>query len=214
MISNETENQGVKDPSAATSEVEGAPNTNPTISEAEEAQRKRELEDLRTMLHIRELETKVKTYESKLSDIREYVKKIENETEAVRQRTAREAEKTADRRISEFLVSLLKISDNFDLSIKTATGDTSPLAEGIRMIHSQFAQFLQSAGLEKLNPKGEVFDPHQHEALTTIPTTIKEMDNVVVEEVKAGYRFKDATLRPASVVVGRFESSEDKAGAH
>lgn len=222
MISSENKSPEYSDPAEETveetrgqkQEAQAENNANSSAqNEISDEQRKLELEHLKSSLYIRELETKVKNYESKLTDIRDYVKKMETEIENIRLRSSRDAQRTVDQRIGEFLISLLNISDNFDLSVKTAEGDQSPLAQGVRMIHSQLANFLQQAGLVRMSPKGEVFDPHQHEAISMQPTDIKEMDNVVMHEVKGGYRFKDAILRPAQVVVGRFQSSEDSNSA-
>jgi molecular chaperone GrpE len=201
-------------PPVAPHEAEGQ-NENASRTEAKsDSSAKPDLEDIRVALHIRELESKVKSYETRLADIREYVKKMEGEIENIRQRSARESQRMIDQRIGEFFIKLLNISDNFDLSLKTAESEKSALADGVRMIHSQFAQFLQQAGLERLSPKGEIFDPHQHEAIATQPTPIKEMDNVVLQEAKAGYRLKENILRPAQVVVGRFQSSDDQERVH
>jgi molecular chaperone GrpE len=48
------------------------------------------------------------------------------------------------------------------------------------------------------------FDPAVHEALTTVPAETAEEDDTVAQVFQKGYRFKGQLLRPARVVVRKF----------
>lgn len=179
-------------------------------AEQAKAERDRELQDVKTVLYIKELESKVSTYETKLTDIRDYVKKMEGEIEQIRLRTQRDSQKNIDKKISDFLVSLLSVADNFELSLQSAKDEQGPLVDGLKLIHSQLQNFLTQSGLERISTKGEMFDPHKHEALCTQPVDSKHMDGAVLQETKAGYKFKELIIRPAQVVVGKSSSGEDE----
>ena len=59
---------------------------------------------------------------------------------------------------------------------------------------------LERNGVEAVDPKGEKFDPNQHEALSTLPVEGAE-SGVVVEVMQKGYRLGEQLIRPARVVV-------------
>ena len=100
--------------------------------------------------------------------------------------------------ISEFL----PIADNLEMAekyIKEAK-DFKAVQEGVDMIHLQIQKFLKDIGLEKIRSVGEKFDPNIHEAVETADAKDKE-ENLVIEELKPGYKFNGKLLRPASVKI-------------
>ncbi|MBN8555100.1 MAG: nucleotide exchange factor GrpE [Deltaproteobacteria bacterium] len=171
---------------------------------AEQREKERELEELRSVLRIKELEAKVSGYESKLSDIRAYVKKMEEEVSQIRFRAERDLQKNLDQQNAKIFMSLLPIVDNFDRSLQAASGESaSAFSDGMQMIYKQLKDFLAKSGLEKIEANGTAFDPQFHEAVAARAVDEKDLDDVIVEEVQAGYKYKDQVIRPAQVVVGK-----------
>ena len=74
------------------------------------------------------------------------------------------------------------------------------LAHGVLLVFRGLRETLKRNGIEQVDPKGEKFDPNQHEALSTMPVEGAE-PGVVVEVMQKGYRFEDQLIRPARVVV-------------
>jgi molecular chaperone GrpE len=64
---------------------------------------------------------------------------------------------------------------------------------------------LSAAGITEIDPKGEPFDPNQHEALSLVPASHVE-PNSVLEVVQKGYRMNERLLRAAKVIVARSET--------
>ena len=50
--------------------------------------------------------------------------------------------------------------------------------------------------------KGEVFNPHLHEAIELVDTQ-EAPDHQVIEELQRGYKLKERLLRPAMVKVAK-----------
>jgi molecular chaperone GrpE len=50
--------------------------------------------------------------------------------------------------------------------------------------------------------RGELFDPHLHEAVETVDSTVARNNNVL-EELQGGYKIGDRLLRPAMVRIAR-----------
>ena len=63
---------------------------------------------------------------------------------------------------------------------------------------------LTNAGLEIVHPTNETFNPELHEAVATQPAKSPEEDDVVATVFQPGYLFKGQLLRPAQVVVKKW----------
>jgi molecular chaperone GrpE len=96
----------------------------------------------------------------------------------------------------------LPILDNLEISEKhiAEAKDFHAVREGVDMVHKQIQKFLKDIGLEKVKAVGEKFDPHLHEAVETVEAKDKD-DDLIVEELKPGYKFNDKLLRPAVVKI-------------
>ena len=73
--------------------------------------------------------------------------------------------------------------------------------EGLSLIRSKMWSELSADGVSKVVTKGEKFDPTKMEAITTIPPTDDFPSNTVIDELEAGYMYKERVLIPARVVV-------------
>jgi hypothetical protein len=60
---------------------------------------------------------------------------------------------------------------------------------------------LLMGGSMHMDPR---FDPRLAEAVDLVPVSDASQDDLVVQEVRAGYRIGERVLRPARVRVGRF----------
>jgi molecular chaperone GrpE len=89
--------------------------------------------------------------------------------------------------------------DNLERALEAAD-DGAALREGVEMVLSGLRETLTRNGIEVVDPKGEKFDPNQHEALSTMPVEGAE-SGTVVEVMQKGYRLEDQLVRPARVVV-------------
>jgi molecular chaperone GrpE len=79
------------------------------------------------------------------------------------------------------------------------------LIEGVDLVERKFRQALESAGVEMIDPLGEVFDPNIMEAMLGVPTEDPEEDQKVQDVFEKGYSFKGHLVRPARVTVFKHE---------
>ncbi len=96
---------------------------------------------------------------------------------------------------------LLPIIDNFERALKHAPAESadSDYVKGIEAIVKQFGKTLTDIGVERIKTVGEPFDPHYHEAVS-----MEEGDGteeIVSEELQAGYKLGDEVIRHAMVRV-------------
>ena len=71
---------------------------------------------------------------------------------------------------------------------------------GVLLVLNGMREALRREGIEAVDPKGEKFDPNQHEALSTVPVEGTE-SGTVVEVLQKGYKLGEQLVRPARVVV-------------
>lgn len=72
--------------------------------------------------------------------------------------------------------------------------------KGLDMIRKQYYQQLTEMGIEEIKVLGKEFDPHIAEAIDVVEG---EKDNVIVEVLRKGYKYKEKILRPAQVKVSK-----------
>jgi molecular chaperone GrpE len=120
--------------------------------------------------------------------------------ENYRKRAAREAAASGERAKSGLVRELLPVVDNLERALASAQEGEQHLAEGVRLVHSALIAVLERNGVEQFDPRGDRFDPGEHEALS-----MREQDGaesgVVLDVVEKGYRSNGSILRPARVVV-------------
>ena len=75
------------------------------------------------------------------------------------------------------------------------------LHEGMLAIERKFLKTLETAGLERLDPAGQPFDPTTQEAVASVPATGQAQDHTVAAVYQHGYRYRGQLLRPARVSV-------------
>jgi molecular chaperone GrpE len=73
---------------------------------------------------------------------------------------------------------------------------------GVEMVQQQLYDALKHNNIERFYPKGELFDPNQHEAMGVVETEEVEPDHVA-EVFQAGYIMHDRVIRPAMVQVAK-----------
>ncbi|HEY6144764.1 MAG TPA: nucleotide exchange factor GrpE [Solirubrobacterales bacterium] len=89
--------------------------------------------------------------------------------------------------------------DNLERALETAESGEG-LVAGVEMVLNGLRDTLSRNGIEVVDPKGEKFDPNQHEALSTMPVEGSE-SGTVVEVLQKGYLLGEQLIRPARVVV-------------
>jgi len=120
-----------------------------------------------------------------------------------RKRTVREKTEAFDRGATALVTRLLDVLDDTDRLAASEAQTTSPDAfrAAFELVRRKLWKELEAAGLERLDPVGEVFDPTQHEAVAAAAPELPEQDHTVKATFQTGYRFKGAVIRPARVEV-------------
>ena len=75
------------------------------------------------------------------------------------------------------------------------------LRQAVALLDRKLWKELETAGVERIDPVGQPFDPSVHEAVSTLPPPKPELDHTVSATFQTGYRFKGNLVRPARVQV-------------
>jgi len=130
--------------------------------------------------------------------------RIQADFENYRKRTTRDVRAAEARGLTRLARELLPALDNLDraLAAVEASGEDEEhhLTQGIRLVQSELSGALARTGIEGFSPKGERFDPVEHEAVAQQPFEGFEA-GTIVEVLQPGYRLNDSVLRPARVIV-------------
>jgi len=132
------------------------------------------------------------------------------EMENLRRRTAREVADARSYAIANFARDMLSVSDNLRRALDAipaearASGDAGlkALIEGVEVTERGMLAGLERHGVRKIEPQGERFDPHFHQAMFEVPNP-EVPANTVVQVVQTGYVIGDRVLRPAMVGVAK-----------
>ena len=123
--------------------------------------------------------------------------------ENFRRRAVREKDDLRTAATGRVLEDIFPVLDTLGMAIQAAqqpNADLKSLVGGVEMVLNQLKSALSSHGLKEINPVGQAFDPHHHEAISHQPSQDVKEEHVTTV-VRTGYSLNGRLLRPASVVV-------------
>ncbi|CAG9176867.1 nucleotide exchange factor GrpE [Cupriavidus pampae] len=119
--------------------------------------------------------------------------------ENIRRRAQDDVAKAHKFAIENFADNLLPVMDSLAAALADNTNDIVKLREGVELTARQLASAFERGKIVELNPVGEKFDPHRHQAISMVPS--EQEPNTVVNVLQRGYLIADRVLRPALVTV-------------
>jgi molecular chaperone GrpE len=128
--------------------------------------------------------------------------RLQADFENFRKRTLREKSEWYQRANENLLEELLPVLDHFEIGLQKARehhADQS-VVDGFNLVYEQLMAVLTKCGLSEVNARGDLFDPHQHEAITYMPSNDVPAETVM-EQTRKGYKLGEKLIRPAQVVV-------------
>jgi molecular chaperone GrpE len=144
----------------------------------------------------------IRRLESQLEESRDRQLRLAAEFDNYRKRVSRERVEQSDRAQASLVTRLLDVLDDMDrLSAEAGAGSAESLREAVALVDRKLRKELEAAGVERIDPAGQPFDPSLHEAVSTVPPPKPELDHTVSATFQTGYRFKGNLVRPARVQV-------------
>ena len=144
----------------------------------------------------------VAALEEQVGQLKEQLLRNHAEMENVRRRAAEDVSKAHKFSIERFANELLPVQESLEKALADNTADVATLREGVELTQKQLTNALEKNGVLAIDPKGEKFDPHYHQAISMIPVP-DQTPNTVIEVLQKGYKIADRVLRPALVIVAQ-----------
>jgi molecular chaperone GrpE len=156
--------------------------------------------EVETMSELAIAQAEVATLKAKVADLQDQYVRGQAEVQNARRRADEDVSKARKFAVEAFAESLLPVTDSLEagLAIKDAT--IEQVHEGATATLRQLTSALERNKVIAINPEaGAKFDPHQHQAISVVPSELEA--NCVVMVLQKGYLIADRVLRPALVTV-------------
>lgn len=151
---------------------------------------------------LQRLTAELEAARTRVNELARALQAGERDREAWKQRQLREREQLLDVERGNVATTLLEAVDELDRCL--AAGDTSPLAQGVRLIRDGILKRAEATGIERVELAGLPFDPNLAEATDLEVTGVEADDGKVVAVHKTCYRLNGRVIRPGVVKVARF----------
>lgn len=163
-------------------------------------------------------EERVATLEAEVAGLKDQLLRAMAEAENTRRRAQRDREDATKFAVSSFAKDLVGVSDNLRRALEAVPPEgrekdemLKSLAIGVEATERQLLGAFERAGIRKVDPTGEPFDPNFHQVMFEIENTGKPA-GTVVQVLQPGYTIHGRLLREA--MVGVAKAPVDGGGAH
>ena len=149
---------------------------------------------------LTQVQAELAALQAKSGELADQYLRAKADAENARRRADDEISKARKFAVESFAESLLPVADSLEagLIIKDATAEQ--IREGAQATLRQLIAALErNKVLAIAPPAGTKFDPHQHQAISVVPS--EQEANTVVGLLQKGYLIADRVLRPALVTV-------------
>ena len=143
----------------------------------------------------------------KIAELEENILREKAENQNTRKRLQKDIESARDSGVEKLVREFLPIKDSLDMGLANldCATDLESVKTGIELTLKMVDDFLSKLEISKIDPKGELFNPEEHQAMSVEITDLKP-PNTVLKVFQSGYKLKNRLVRPAMVVV----SAKDK----
>jgi molecular chaperone GrpE len=159
---------------------------------------------------IEKADAKIAELEARVKEWNDMFLRKAAEFENYKRRTENDQFNLINYAAESFIVKLLPIVDDFERSMEHIDDidNNKAVKEGIKLVYEKLLKLLNEQGVKKMTAKGEPFNVDFHDALMQ-----KKDDSVpphtVLEEVEAGYLYRDKVIRHAKVIVSEESTPDD-----
>jgi molecular chaperone GrpE len=145
-----------------------------------------------------------------IDELRDKYLRAMAEADNIRKRAERDVADARTYGIASFARDIIGVSDNLSRALEaiepeartSAQGTLKALLDGVELTRRELEKALKKQGARPIDPKGEKFDPHFHQAMYEVPDA-DAPPGTVVQVMQIGYAIGERVLRPALVAVAK-----------
>ena len=143
----------------------------------------------------------LKEAEDEAAQLKDAWLRAKAETDNVRKQAQNDIAKAHKYAIERFAQELLTVRDALELTLATPNATTEALKDGVELTLKNLSAAFERERIIEINPAGEKYDAHRHQAMTMIESD--QPAGTVVQVFQKGYLLNDRVLRPALVAVAK-----------
>jgi molecular chaperone GrpE len=128
------------------------------------------------------------------------------EGDNIRKRSQTEIANAHKFAVENFAAELLAVKDSLEAALASDNATVESMRSGDELTLRQLKSAFEKFSVKEIDPKGEKFDPHRHQAISTVESDGEP--NTVVQVLQKGYLLHDRVMRPALVIVAKPKSVE------
>ena len=149
---------------------------------------------------LAQAQTELAALQAKSGELADQYLRAKADAENARRRADEEISKARKFAVESFAESLLPVADSLEASLIIKDATVDQIREGAQATLRQLLAALERNKVLDIAPTaGAKFDPHQHQAISVVPS--EQEANTVVGLLQKGYSIADRVLRPALVTV-------------
>lgn len=123
------------------------------------------------------------------------------EGENIRRRAVEDVGKAQKFAVERFSSEMLAVKDSLEAGLAVKEATLESFRSGMELTLKQLSSVFDKFNIKEINPAGEKFDAHQHQAIGMVDSD--QPANTVVSVMQKGYALNDRVLRPAMVMVAK-----------
>ena len=148
----------------------------------------------------------LKKLEAESAELRDAWLRSRADLENIRKQAVADVARAHKYGIERFAGELLAVKDSLESALAAENASLPALRAGVELTLKQLDAAFEKAQLTDLNPLGQKFDPHRHQAMAMVDSA--EPANTVVQVFQKGYMLADRVLRPAMVAVAKTKAGD------
>ncbi|MGE5523781.1 MAG: nucleotide exchange factor GrpE [Rhodospirillaceae bacterium] len=127
------------------------------------------------------------------------------DSDNIRKRAQAEVSNAHKFALESFAAELLPVKDSLEAALASENVTVESLRSGEELTLKQLRAALEKFNVTEVNPVGQKFDPHRHQAISMVESDAEP--NTVVQVLQKGYLLHDRVLRPALVTVAKAKNA-------
>jgi molecular chaperone GrpE len=124
------------------------------------------------------------------------------EGENIRRRAQEDISKAHKFAVESFAEAMVPVVDSLEKALEVQTASVEQMREGVQITLRQLKSAFEKNRLAEINPVGQKFDPHRHQAISMVAAEGVQ-PNHVVSVLQKGWMISERVLRPALVTVAQ-----------
>lgn len=154
-----------------------------------------------TVDHVPSLEQQLRQAELAAQEHHDAWLRAKAEADNVRKRAQNEIANAHKFAVENFATELLAVKDSLEAALAAENTSAESLKSGVELTLKQLNAVFAKFSLSEINPVGQRFDPHRHQAISTVESDLEP--NTVVQVLQKGYLLNERVIRPALVTVSK-----------